>query len=84
MPKVFKNIRLYQVCLFGPIFIPMERKHRLEYLLDIMSLIKKFITKKDLSALNINGMAAVYFPHSYAIAGVVLLVEKSKIIDRND
>lgn len=38
-----------------------------------------FITQDDLSALKLDGLAAVYFPHSYAFSGNVFLVEKSKI-----
>ena len=38
-----------------------------------------FITQDDLSSLNLPGMSAVYFPHSYAFSGNLFLVEKEKI-----
>jgi len=38
-----------------------------------------FITQDDLSGLNLPGMSAVYFPHSYAFSGNLFLVEKEKI-----
>lgn len=38
-----------------------------------------FITQDDLEELKLPGMAAVYFPHSYAFSGNLFLVSKSKI-----
>jgi uncharacterized membrane protein len=38
-----------------------------------------FITKNDLSALNLPGMCAVYFPHSYAFSGNLFLVNNDKV-----
>lgn len=38
-----------------------------------------FITKQDLSAIGITGMAAVYFPHSYNFSGNLYLVPKENI-----
>ncbi len=38
-----------------------------------------FITQNDLSRLNLPGMAAVYFPHSYAFSGNLFFVNKDKI-----
>jgi len=38
-----------------------------------------FITQDDLTKLNLPGLAAVYFPHSYAFSGNLFLVEKEKI-----
>jgi uncharacterized membrane protein len=38
-----------------------------------------FITQNDLSNLNLPGMAAVYFPHSYAFSGNLFLVDKDKV-----
>jgi uncharacterized membrane protein len=38
-----------------------------------------FITKDDLSILNLPGMVAVYCPHSYAFSGNIFLVEKDKV-----
>ncbi len=38
-----------------------------------------FITQNDLSSLNLPGLCAVYFPHSYAFSGNLFLVEKDKV-----
>ncbi len=38
-----------------------------------------FITQTDLSNLNLPGLAAVYFPHSYAFSGNLFLVDKEKV-----
>jgi uncharacterized membrane protein len=38
-----------------------------------------FITQDELIDLNLPGMAAVYFPHSYAFSGNLFLVNKDKI-----
>lgn len=38
-----------------------------------------FITQEDLSTLNLPGLVAVYCPHSYALSGVIYIVEKDKI-----
>jgi uncharacterized membrane protein len=38
-----------------------------------------FITQEELIDLNLPGMAAVYFPHSYAFSGNLFLVNKEKI-----
>ncbi len=38
-----------------------------------------FITQNDLSSLNLPGMCAVYFPHSYAFSGNLFLVDKNKV-----
>lgn len=38
-----------------------------------------FITQNDLSNLNLPGMCAVYFPHSYAFSGNLFLVDKNKV-----
>jgi uncharacterized membrane protein len=38
-----------------------------------------FITKNDLSALNLPGMCAVYFPHSYAFSGNLFLVNNDMV-----
>jgi uncharacterized membrane protein len=38
-----------------------------------------FITQEDLSKLHLDGMVAVYCPHSYAFSGNIFIVEKSKI-----
>jgi len=38
-----------------------------------------FITQNDLIHLKLPGMAAVYFPHSYAFSGNVFFVNKEKI-----
>jgi uncharacterized membrane protein len=38
-----------------------------------------FITQTDLSALNLPGMCAVYFPHSYAFSGNLFLVNNDKV-----
>jgi uncharacterized membrane protein len=38
-----------------------------------------FITQTDLTNLNLPGMAAVYFPHSYAFSGNLFIVEKEKV-----
>ena len=38
-----------------------------------------FITQDDLSSLNLPGLAAVYFPHSYAFSGNLFLVEKERV-----
>ena len=38
-----------------------------------------FITQTNLSALNLPGMCAVYFPHSYAFSGNLFLVNNDKV-----
>ena len=38
-----------------------------------------FITQNDLSNLNLPGMCAVYFPHSYAFSGNLFLLDKNKV-----
>lgn len=38
-----------------------------------------FITQEDLSHLNLPGMCAVYFPHSYAFSGNLFFVDKTKV-----
>lgn len=38
-----------------------------------------FITQNDLTNLNLPGMCAVYFPHSYAFSGNLFLVDKNKV-----
>lgn len=38
-----------------------------------------FITNEDLSELNLPGLVAVYFPHSYAFSGNVFFTEKSMV-----
>lgn len=38
-----------------------------------------FITQSDLTNLNLPGLAAVYFPHSYAFSGNLFLVDKDKV-----
>jgi uncharacterized membrane protein len=38
-----------------------------------------FITNEDLSELNLPGLVAVYFPHSYAFSGNVFFLEKSRV-----
>ena len=44
-----------------------------------------FITQNDLTNLNLPGLSAVYFPHSYAFSGNIFLVEKEKVkpLERN-
>ena len=38
-----------------------------------------FITKEDLTEIGIQGMSAVYFPHSYNFSGNLYLVPKENI-----
>jgi len=38
-----------------------------------------FVTQDDLTKLNLPGLSAVYFPHSYAFSGNLFLVDKNKI-----
>ncbi len=38
-----------------------------------------FITNNDLSELNLPGLVAVYFPHSYAFSGNVFFIDKDKV-----
>ena len=38
-----------------------------------------FVTSKDLSAIELDGLVAVYFPHSYNFSGNLFLVPKEKI-----
>ena len=38
-----------------------------------------FVTQKDLSAIEIDGYVAVYFPHAYAISGDLFLVKIEKL-----
>lgn len=38
-----------------------------------------FVTSKDLSAIQLDGLVAVYFPHSYNFSGNLFLVPKEKI-----
>jgi len=38
-----------------------------------------FVTGKDLSAIELEGLVAVYFPHSYNFSGNLFLVPKEKI-----
>jgi uncharacterized membrane protein len=38
-----------------------------------------FITQTDLSGIHLPGLAAVYFPHSYAFSGNLFLVDKEKV-----
>jgi uncharacterized membrane protein len=38
-----------------------------------------FVTQKDLSAIEIDGCVAVYFPHAYAISGDLFLVKTEKL-----
>lgn len=38
-----------------------------------------FITREDLSHLNLPGMVAVYCPHSYAFSGNIVIVERHRI-----
>ncbi len=42
-----------------------------------------FVTKNDLAELGLEGMAAVYFPHSYNFSGNVYVVSKEFIIPIN-
>ncbi len=38
-----------------------------------------FIVQKDLSALNLPGDVAVYFPYSYSFAGQVIIIAADKV-----
>lgn len=38
-----------------------------------------FVTQKDLSAIEVDGYVAVYFPHAYAISGDLFLVKTEKL-----
>jgi uncharacterized membrane protein len=69
-------------------FVGEEKKFNEPVLVEINEFgLKKigFMVQKDLSALNLPGEVAVYFPYSYSFAGQVVIIsaEKVKHIDRS-
>jgi uncharacterized membrane protein len=38
-----------------------------------------FVTQNDLTSLGVSNMVAVYFPHSYAFSGELMLVPKENV-----
>ncbi|MDB4919170.1 DUF502 domain-containing protein [Mucilaginibacter sp.] len=69
-------------------FVGEEKKFNEPVLVEINEFgLKKigFMVQKDLSALNLPGEVAVYFPYSYSFAGQVVIIsaEKVKLIDRS-
>lgn len=66
---------------FMEAFVGDKRKFNEPVIVEMANGLHKpgFITQKDLSHLKLPGMAAVYFPHSYAFSGNVFFVNKDKI-----
>ena len=69
-------------------FVGEEKKFNEPVLVEVNEFgLKKigFMVQKDLSALNLPGEVAVYFPYSYSFAGQVVIIsaEKVKPIDRS-
>ncbi|RYE19078.1 MAG: DUF502 domain-containing protein [Sphingobacteriales bacterium] len=73
---------------FTEAFVGEEKKFSEPVLVEVNEFgLKKvgFLVKKDLSALNLPGEVAVYFPLSYSFAGQVIIIPASKVkpINRN-
>ncbi|MBP9187494.1 MAG: DUF502 domain-containing protein [Bacteroidia bacterium] len=66
---------------FMEAFVGDKKKFNAPVLVEMSQGIYKpgFITQTDLSGLNLPGLCAVYFPHSYAFSGNLFLVEKDKV-----
>jgi uncharacterized membrane protein len=66
---------------FMEAFVGDKKKFNLPVLVEMSQGLYKpgFITQNDLSNLNLPGMCAVYFPHSYAFSGNLYLVDKNKV-----
>ncbi|MDB5088572.1 MAG: hypothetical protein JWR09_2566 [Mucilaginibacter sp.] len=69
-------------------FVGEEKKFNEPVLVEVNEFgLKKigFIVQKDLSALNLPGDVAVYFPYSYSFAGQVVIISADKVkpIDRS-
>jgi uncharacterized membrane protein len=66
---------------FMEAFVGDKKKFNAPVLVEMSQGIFKpgFITQTDLSALNLPGMCAVYFPHSYAFSGNLFLVNNDKV-----
>jgi uncharacterized membrane protein len=66
---------------FMEAFVGDKKKFNAPVLVEISQGIFKpgFITQTNLSALNLPGMCAVYFPHSYAFSGNLFLVNNDKV-----
>jgi uncharacterized membrane protein len=69
-------------------FVGEEKKFNEPVLVEVNEFgLKKigFIVQKDLSALNLPGEVAVYFPYSYSFAGQVVIISADKVkpIDRS-
>ncbi|WP_295801540.1 DUF502 domain-containing protein [Mucilaginibacter sp.] len=63
-------------------FVGEEKKFNEPVLVEINEFgVKKigFVTQKDLSALNLPGDVAVYFPWSYSFAGQVIIISADKV-----
>ena len=63
-------------------FVGEEKKFNEPVLVQINEFgVKKigFVTQKDLSALNLPGEVAVYFPWSYSFAGQVIIISADKV-----
>jgi len=63
-------------------FVGEEKKFNEPVLVDINEFgLKKigFLTQKDLTALNLPGEVAVYFPYSYSFAGQVVIISADKV-----
>ncbi len=63
-------------------FVGEEKKFNEPVLVEINEFgVKKigFVTQKDLSALNLPGEVAVYFPWSYSFAGQVIIISADKV-----
>ncbi len=66
---------------FMEAFVGDKKKFNAPVLVEMSQGIFKpgFITQTDLTALNLPGMCAVYFPHSYAFSGNLFLVNNDKV-----
>jgi uncharacterized membrane protein len=66
---------------FMEAFVGDKRKFNAPVIVEMTNGLYKpgFITQNDLTHLKLPGMAAVYFPHSYAFSGNVFFVSKDKI-----
>ena len=63
-------------------FVGEEKKFNEPVLVEVNEFgLKKigFLTQKDLSALNLPGEVAVYFPYSYSFAGQVIIISADKV-----
>lgn len=63
-------------------FVGTQRKFDMPVLVDLTgdgTYKPGFLTQPDLSALDLDGLVAVYFPHSYTFSGNLFLVKKERV-----